>query len=183
MRIILASASPRRQELLKGLFADFEIIVSNCDENESGEPIEFVKKVSLKKAISINEDADLIIAADTIVVYDNKIIGKPADELDAIRTLTLLSGKMHQVHTGVTLLYKDNNELKHLTFCETSNVFFKKMNLDEIKSYVATGSPLDKAGSYGIQDGVVDKYEGSYTNIVGLPVEKLEQALKTIKIL
>lgn len=183
MKIILASASPRRRLLLKNLFDDFEIIVPNADENASGEPIDYVKEVAFRKAKAIQESADLIIAADTIVVYDNKIIGKPRDAEDAINTLTTLSGKMHHVHTGVTLFYKDNNELKHLTFCDTSNVFLKNMNLSEIKKYVATGSPLDKAGSYGIQDGVVEKYEGSYTNIVGLPIEKLEQALKIIKIL
>lgn len=183
MRIILASASPRRRELLRELFNKFDIVIPNTDEKAVGSPIEYVKQVALKKAEAIMEDADIIISADTIVVHDNKIIGKPKSKVDAIETLLTLSGKKHYVHTGVCLRYKDNGIYKTSVFHDTSSVYMKSMSEAEIKRYVDTGSPLDKAGSYGIQDGVVDKYDGSYSNIVGLPIEKLKIKLKEIKIL
>lgn len=177
MKVILASTSPRRKELLKEIFSDFEILSPNCEEKVSKSPIKTVLSVALSKAECIDEDYDILISADTIVVYKNKIIGKPIDELDAKNILSRLQGKTHKVYTGVCIKYKSNGIIFTKTFYDCSKVKMKKMSCDDISRYVETGSPLDKAGAYGIQDGVVKKHFGSYTNIVGLPVEKIKKEL------
>ncbi len=183
MKIILASASPRRKELLKQLYLDFSVLAPDVEEQAYGSPVEQVMQIAKTKAFAINEKADIIISADTIVVFDDKVLGKPIDKKDAFHTLTMLSGRSHQVHTGVCIRYSDGNEDKYTLFCDTSTVKMKKLSKEDIISYVEGGSPLDKAGSYGIQDGVVESFCGSYTNIVGLPVEKLEDELKKLNLL
>ena len=177
MKIILASASPRRRELLKEIFHDYTVEIPICDEKASGSPDEYVSSIAIQKAKAIQTTADIIISADTIVVFDDKILGKPKNEQDAIKMLNCLSGKRHYVYTGVCIKHLINNEYSYEVFYDKSSVFMRKLSQKQIHDYVKTGSPLDKAGSYGIQDGVVEKYIGSYSNIVGLPVEKLKQKL------
>ncbi len=177
MKVILASSSPRRKELLKEIFSDFEILSPDCEEKVSKSPIKTVLSVALSKADCIRKDYDILLSADTIVVYRNKIIGKPLNELDAKNILSRIEGKTHKVYTGVCIKYKLNGSVFTKTFYDCSKVKMKKMSFDDITRYVETGSPLDKAGAYGIQDGVVEKYFGSYTNIVGLPVEKIQKEL------
>lgn len=178
MKIILASSSPRRKELLAKIFTNFSIKKPDCEEIILENPKKTVKSLAKMKAMSIQCDYDLLISADTIVVYDNKILGKPLDRTDAINTLTTLRGVIHKVYTGVCIKYKK----KEKTFCEVfsvcSKVKLKNMTDEEVLSYVQSGSPYDKAGAYGIQDGVVEFYKGSYSNIVGLPVEELTKRLK-----
>lgn len=178
MKVVLASSSPRRRELLKEIFNDFIITSPDCDETLSSSPTKSVRTIAKRKADSVNCDYDLLISADTVVVYKNQILGKPENAQDAISILTKLSGKIHDVYTGVCLKYKVGSVVKEKVFHVRSRVKMKKMNCDQIENYVKTGSPLDKAGAYGIQDGVVDKYFGSYSNIVGLPMEKLKKELR-----
>ena len=183
MKVLLASASPRRRELLKDIFSDFEVTVPDCNEKATGSPKRFVKQIAKQKAMATKSDADLIISADTIVVYKNKILGKPKSQQDAISTLTTLAGKKHLVFTGVCLKYKKTDKYFYKVFCDKSQVFMKDLSQKQIHDYLKTGSPLDKAGSYGIQDGVVEKFVGSYSNIVGLPLEKLEKILKKLNLI
>lgn len=178
MKVILASSSPRRKELLKEIFDDFCSLSPICDESLLKSPKRSVLSIAKRKADSIKEPFDLIISADTVVVFKNKILGKPIDEADAKRTLYSLSGKTHKVYTGVCIKYKTNGSIKEKVFCAKSYVKMKQLTTSDVDEYVKSGSPLDKAGSYGIQDGVVKNYFGSYTNIVGLPIEKLRKELK-----
>lgn len=171
MNIILASASPRRRELLSRIFSDFEVIpaVGREDADPTLPPEEYVKTLASRKCgeVFAAHPDSLVIGCDTIVVFGDKILGKPADEEDAVNTLKTLSGKFHKVMTGVRVLspYKD------LSGVEITEVRFNALTDKFIEDYVASGSPMDKAGSYGIQDGgVVRSYAGSYTNVVGLPV-------------
>ena len=178
MKVVLASASPRRKELLSNVYRDFTVIKPSCEETVLPNPVKTVKNLSRTKADCIDADFDILISADTIVVQKGKILGKPKDKTDAYDMLSSLQGKTHKVLTGVTIKYSKNGKIHHDTFCVTSRVLMKKMSDNDIITYINTGSPLDKAGSYGIQDGVVDSYRGSYTNIVGLPIEKLTKKLK-----
>ncbi len=182
MKVLLASASPRRRELLKEIFYDFSVCSPDVDEKSNATPIAFVKEIAKRKANAVDLDADLIISADTIVVYKGEIIGKPHSKEEAIFTLKKIEGKKHNVYTGVCLKYRKDytSEFKIKVFSVKSSVYLKSMTEEEILAYVETGSPLDKAGSYGIQDGVVEKHKGSYSNIVGLPLEKLKKVLKRI---
>lgn len=182
MQIILASKSPRRKELM-GLFRlPFSIQVADADEtmDPTGLPKNEVAKVSLRKALAIPRSADdVVIAADTIVVCDGKILGKPADAQDAYRMLSMLSGKTHQVMTGLTVLCGKRS----VTCTEITDVCFRPLTDSEIRRYIASGDPLDKAGSYGIQSGAalfVEKIHGDYYNVVGLPVCRLQQILATL---
>ncbi len=177
MKVILASASPRRKELLKNIYSNFSVIAPKCEERANGTPSKYVMQIAKQKALAVEVDADLIISADTIVVYKGKILGKPKNIDDAIQTLFALSGKKHYVYSGVCLKYKNNHSFNYEVFYDKSIVHMKKLSQNQIYEYIKTGSPLDKAGSYGIQDGVVKNYEGSYTNIVGLPIEKLKTKL------
>ena len=182
MQLILASQSPRRKELL-GLFGiPFAVQVADIDEtiDPARPPYEEVARVSRQKAETIpRSDTDVVIAADTIVVCDGKILGKPADEADAFRMLRLLSGKDHQVMTGLTVLRGGT-----ATVCtEVTNIHFRALSDKEIAAYIRTGEPMDKAGSYGIQGGAalfVEGINGDYFNGVGLPVCRLGQILREI---
>ena len=182
MSIILASQSPRRRELM-GLFrVPFEIQVADIDETMDPQKSAFdeVARVSRRKALAISrKPEDLVIAADTIVVCEGRILGKPRDEEDAVSMLRLLSGRDHQVMTGMTVL-RDEQILSHT---EVTDIHFRSLSDAEIRSYVATGEPMDKAGSYGIQGGAAlfcEKMSGDYYNVVGLPVCKLGMMLKEI---
>jgi septum formation protein len=176
-KIILASKSPRRQELLRLMDMDFEVVLKDVDESypEGLTPQEVAVYIARKKAEAFDETIgdEVVLTADTIVCVEGQILGKPETAAHAIEMLQMLSGKVHLVITGVCLLYKH----KYNSFFDVSEVFFRKLSLEEITSYVAEYSPLDKAGSYGIQERIgligIEKIYGSYTNVVGLPTEKL----------
>ena len=182
MQLILASQSPRRKELLSLFRIPFAVQVADIDEtmNPARPPYEEVARVSRLKAEAIpHTDSDVVIAADTIVVCDGKILGKPIDADDAFRMLRLLSGKEHQVMTGLTVL--KGNTVKVCT--EVTDIHFRELSDKEIEDYIRTGEPMDKAGSYGIQGGAAlfaEKIHGDYFNVVGLPVCRLGQILKEI---
>lgn len=190
-KIILASASPRRRELLAGVGVTFQICRSNGEENITKEdPDDIVKELSLQKATTVAEERKLeegtvIIGADTIVFYEGKILGKPADEEDAVRTLEMLQGRTHQVYTGFTFLQKKEGKWIADSFAEKTDVTFYPVTEKEIRDYVRTGEPMDKAGSYGIQGkfGIYVKgINGSYTNVVGLPIGRLFYEAKKLGI-
>lgn len=182
MNVILASQSPRRRELLGLLRIPFTVRVADIDEamDPHGDPASEVARVSALKANAIPRSADdLVIAADTIVVCDGQILGKPRDEADAFRMLQLLSGRAHQVMTGMTVLYRD----KAVTHTEITQIHFRPLSEKEIRGYIRTGDPMDKAGSYGIQSGAAlfaDRLEGDYFNVVGLPVCRLSMILRQL---
>ena len=182
MQLILASQSPRRKELLGLFHIPFTVQVADIDEamDPSRSPSEEVARVSRAKAEAIPRSADdVIIAADTIVVLEEEVLGKPRDTADAIRMLSALSGRDHQVMTGVTVL----RGKKALTHTEITDIHFRPLSQKEIEAYVATGEPMDKAGSYGIQGGAAlfaEKMHGDYYNVMGLPVCRLWQMLQQI---
>lgn len=180
MNIILASQSPRRKELM-GLFGiPFTVRVADIDEtmDPAKAPYDEVARVSRLKALAVSRDkTDIVIAADTIVVLDNQVLGKPADENDAFSMLSRLSGRSHRVMTGLTVLQGD----KIITHTEVTEVFFRPLTEKEILAYIETKEPMDKAGSYGIQQKgalFVEKINGDYFNVVGLPVCRLGQILE-----
>lgn len=184
--IILASSSPRRRELLRQIGVEFKVIPAEIEEdngNEKGKsPIEVVKNNALLKAQKVAEmfsnSNSLIISADTIVVLDGKIIGKPKDEKDAINILKKLRGKYHYVFTGLAVFETPQN--RFLVSAVKSKVKMRDYSDEEIERYVATGEPMDKAGAYGIQGKgalLVEKIEGDYYNIVGLPLVRLYNLL------
>ena len=176
--IILASASPRRRNLLKTIVSDFEIITADIDEESSYKlpPLEAVLDIAKRKGEKINKSHpnDIVISADTIVVLNNEIIGKPKDSEDAKAILRKLSGQKHEVITAYCLFKNDQIIEKYVI----SAVFFHKLSEKLIDSYVASGSPLDKAGAYGVQDNekfpIVEKVEGSISNVIGFPIEEIE---------
>lgn len=177
-RIILASGSPRRREILTQIGASYEVIVSDCDENTScTEPSELVKSLSYKKAAAVADgltDKVIVIGADTVVAYGGTILGKPKDREDAKRMLTILSGRKHQVYTGVSVIIKEETgECRIITFAECSEVEVETMTERQIEEYLDTKEGNDKAGSYAIQ-GIfaahIKGIRGDYYNIVGLPV-------------
>lgn len=230
-KIILASASPRRRELLTQIGLDFEVVVSETEEKiTSTEPAKVVEELSAQKAEAVWEKLcsmtasqgsvtnaerldegsgvswtdegsevfepeqtsgetamtdTLVLGADTVVACDGKILGKPADTEAAAAMLTMLQGRGHEVYTGVTILYEENDERKTLTFHEKTIVHFYPMTDAQIREYVATGDPMDKAGSYGIQ-GFCARYirgiEGDYNNVVGLPVGRVYQELHGLRL-
>ena len=182
MQLILASQSPRRKELLGLFHIPFTVKVADIDEtmDSTKAPFDEVARVSRLKALAISRDeGDVVIAADTIVVCGGKVLGKPTDEADAFRMLRLLSGKDHQVMTGLTVLKGDT-----ATVCtEVTDIHFRELSDKEILAYIATKEPMDKAGSYGIQGGAAlfaDKMVGDYYNVMGLPVCRLWQMLQAI---
>ena len=182
MELILASQSPRRKELL-GLFKlPFVIRVADIDEtmDDLASPFDEVARVSRKKAMAVERTReDIVIAADTIVVCENKVLGKPRDPQEAVDMLTLLSGRDHQVMTGMTVLRGDIC----LSCTEVTDIHFRDLSQKEIAAYVATGEPMDKAGAYGIQGGAAlfaEKMVGDYYNVMGLPVCKLRLLLAQI---
>ena len=177
--IILASKSPRRKELLKKIYPSFCIRVSDKDEMATGDtPEEKCVSVAIQKALTVEHDEnDVVIAADTMVYMDGRYFGKPKDRSDAIDMLKTLSGKTHYVYTGFAILFCG----KVYKGYDVSEVKFKTLSDDDILSYIASGSPFDKAGAYGIQDGVVvESYKGSFDNIMGFPTEKIKEKLMTI---
>ena len=181
MKIILASNSPRRKELLKNANVCFEVIPSTCEEkiNFATSVYKLAEILAENKATEVfNKHGGLVLGADTIVTYNGKIFNKPKDEKDAINTLKFLSGKTHEVITGYALISKSVKIISH----EITKVTFNDLTEKLILDYVRTLSPLDKAGSYGIQDGydLVKSIDGSYSNVVGLPVEKIVEILREI---
>ncbi len=185
-KLILASGSPRRRELLSAAGFSFDVVVSDAEESmpDTSEPASVAKHNALVKAIAVAESAPqdmLVIGADTIVTLNGHIYGKPADEAQAAQTLAELSGKTHQVITGVALVMGD----AFFSFHETTDVVFKELSEETIAAYVATGDPLDKAGGYGIQSSgsaLVDHIDGDYDNVVGLPVARLSRMLAKLGI-
>ncbi len=248
MKVILASASPRRQELLKIIFEEFDVIPSQCDENiDFTTPEDFVKELSKKKAFDVYDrimddpfeirmkelrkkvnlaasiissdykedetgedekrilqlEADMnmfseinkndagdngdaiVIGSDTIVYCDGEMLGKPKDKADAKGMLEKLSGRAHSVYTGVCVIDSTEGEPKVLNFYDKTDVYVDTLSDSEIESYIATGEPMDKAGSYGIQGYFskhIGKIEGDYFNVVGLPVNKIYNELKKSRI-
>ena len=182
MRLILASASPRRKELLGLFHIPFEIRVADIDEtmDPRKKPYDEVARVSASKALAVcREREDVVIAADTIVVCGGKVLGKPHSEAEARDMLRLLSGRDHQVMTGVTVVRGDRVE----TFTEVTDLHFRPLSEKEIAAYVATGEPMDKAGSYGIQGGAAlfcTHMVGDYYNVMGLPVCRLGEVLRVM---
>ena len=182
MEVILASQSPRRKELLGLFHIPFTVRVSDADETmEPGAaPAQQVALVSRRKAEAVPRGADdVVIAADTIVVLGDQILGKPKDAEDARRMLRLLSGRDHQVMTGMTLL----RGAQCLTHTEITDIHFRPLTDREIDAYIRTGEPMDKAGAYGIQGGAAlfaSHLVGDYYNVMGLPVCRLGQLLRQI---
>ena len=178
--IILASASPRRRELLARMGVSFSVVAPEVDETVEAAPADMVRILCVRKADAVcaRFDDAVVIAADTVVSLDGRALGKPADEDDALRMLKALSGRDHQVITG--LCVTDTRTGRREIRVETSEVRFRALAAAEITAYVATGEPLDKAGAYAIQGGAaafVDRFTGSYDNIVGLPSEILREIL------
>lgn len=197
-QIVLASASPRRQELLKQIGLSFIVMPGIKEEKVTSScPVQVVQELSKQKAedvfarISADEKEGngipgakqaLVIGADTIVSCDGQILGKPADAADAVRMLELLQGRCHEVYTGVTVLAKEEK----FTFYVSTQVEFYPMRAAEIHDFVSTGEPMDKAGAYGIQGrcaAYIKGIRGDYNNVVGLPVGRLYQELKKRKLL
>lgn len=195
-KIILASSSPRRRELMAQAGFAFEVLVSEADETiETETPGEMVEVLSKRKAAAVAEEIKrqgfaeesvLLVGADTMVAIDGKKLGKPKDEKGAEEMLEELSGRTHQVYTGVTLIRLKKAENGSIlqesrTFSEGTDVSFYPLTKEEIRSYIATGEPMDKAGAYGIQGKAavfVKEIKGDYNNVVGLPIARLYQELK-----
>lgn len=184
MNLILASQSPRRRELLGLITPDFVVRVADIDETmDLTRPAsEEVARVSLKKAMAVErQTGDVVVAADTIVVCDGQILGKPKDQADAFRMLSMLSGRDHQVMTGMTVTRDDDV----YTCTEITDICFRELLPQEIRAYIATGEPMDKAGSYGIQGGAAlfaTELHGDYYNVMGLPVCRLAMTLRNMGI-
>ncbi len=181
MAIILASASPRRRELLKFITEDFTVRVSDAEEitDPALSPEETVKSLAVIKgeAVAAGFPEDTVISADTIVVLDGKILGKPKNEEDAFSMLSSLSGRTHEVFTGVCVICGS----KKTVFAERTEVTFHSLSAEEIRAYIATNEPADKAGAYGIQGKgctLVKSISGDYNNVVGLPVSRLNRILR-----
>ena len=198
MKLILASASQRRRELLEMCGYDFEIEVSSANEHiEESDPQRFVSKLAELKAADVFErlesmQADTgaeyskgetaVLGSDTIVYHNGSIIGKPVNEKDAIRILTELSGKTHEVYTGVAVITAE----KRIVECDITRVTFEKLSREEIEKYVASGEPMDKAGAYGIQGPFgmfVKEVEGNYFTVIGLPLPRTYRMLKSVGVL
>ena len=183
--VILASNSPRRKELLAGLDLPFQVrVLQNIDESYPADlPTEQIAEfISKKKAQAYEKtmaDDELVITADTVVILGNEVMGMPKDEADARRMLSELSGRTHQVTTGVTITTCE----RQTSFSVVTNVTFKQLSTDEIEYYVQNYHPMDKAGAYGIQEWIgyigVTALEGSYFNVMGLPVQRIYEAIRT----
>ena len=182
--LILASGSPRRRELMSQVGLDFTVVTSAAEENiKEMEPEDYVRELSSVKAQSVleqyadNEDSVIVIGADTIVYHKGEILTKPKNEEDAFRILKSLEGQIHQVYTGVTIC----SAHKNVSFYEKTDVWVYDMTDEEIRDYISTGEPMDKAGAYGIQGkfaAYIKGIEGDYNNVVGLPVARLVHELK-----
>ncbi len=186
-KIILASTSPRRKEIFEKLRLPFEVQTNDYQEdmNLPLPPADLAEFLSEGKAKSVAQDNPeaIVIAADTFVVFQDKVLGKPKTEQEAIDTLKMLSGKENDLITGVTIL--ENSANKKASFHEITKIFMKDFSEDEISAYVKTGEPMDKAGSYAIQDlGAlfIEKIEGDFFNALGLPLSRLAQELRKFNI-
>jgi septum formation protein len=178
--LILASQSPRRSEILRQAGIPFAVRPANVDESiHAGEqPEQYVKRVAQEKAKAVEASAaDIVLGADTIVVIDSEILGKPRDQADAIRMLESLAGREHAVMTGICLRHGEES----IADCAVTRVWLTPLTRQEIEEYVATGEPLDKAGAYAIQglaSRFIPRIEGSYSNVVGLPIELVSKRLR-----
>lgn len=186
---VLASGSPRRSDLLSGMGVTFSVIKPNVDESvrDGEQPEDYVRRLSIEKAHAVAHalaDETYVLAADTTVILDGEIIGKPNDENEARRMLLQLRGQMHRVCTGFTLLHVDNYTVQHeIARVECTYVYMRPYPASEMERWIKTGEAFDKAGGYAIQSVLfqpVERIEGSYDNVVGLPTEALTQALRDI---
>lgn len=183
-KFVLASASPRRKEILQILKIDFDIIVSEVDEEKivyMNDPSMYVQELALLKCSDVAKDLNnkIVISADTIVCLDDKILGKPHSEEEAEQMLESLSGREHTVYTGVCIMRTNDT----FTVCEAvkTKVFFKKLTKEKIRAYISTGEPMDKAGAYGIQGlgaTLIERIDGDYFNVMGLPLERTAHILE-----
>lgn len=182
--LILASASPRRQELLRQIGLKFQVVPADVDEQSQGEaPVQTVKELARRKAYYVAEQVrndGCILGADTVVVFEGRIMGKPGDREEAVSMLSSLQGNTHSVFTGVCAVKKQGKEIQEILFAEETKVTIYKMEMWEIETYADTLEPMDKAGAYGIQ-GIFAKYiqciQGDYNNVVGLPVSRIYQEI------
>lgn len=191
-KIILASASPRRKELLTQVGIEFDIVTSDCEElTTKTRPSEVVEELSYLKAADVAKKLDtsgkrlLIIGSDTVVALDDEIMGKPKDREDAFRMLKAIQGRQHSVITGVTMIFTEpDGREKTIVFSKETKVWFYSMNDDEICAYIDTNEPMDKAGAYAIQGlcaAYIERIEGDYNTVVGLPVAEICRALREYK--
>jgi septum formation protein len=189
---LLASASPRRKALLEGLGLDVIVRPADVDENcgNLSDPRKTSESLAIKKAMAIGSsmrptsDRRIVLGADTVVAYRHHLLGKPGDESEAMRMITLLSGKWHQVYTGLCLFDPDSR--KKLVGYEMTRVKFRRLTIDEVAGYISTGEPMDKAGAYGIQGYgslLVERIDGCYFNVMGLPLVKLNRMMHKMRIL
>ncbi|MBI5976834.1 Maf-like protein [Clostridium perfringens] len=190
MKVILASKSPRRVEILEKIVKEFEVVQSNFDENTidfKGDVEKYVKDLSINKAIEVskrlNEPSIIVIAADTVVFQNGKVLEKPKNEEDAFSMLSSLSGNTHKVYSGICLINTYDDTV--VTDCDCTEVKFSELNPRQIRNYINSGEPMDKAGAYGIQGlggAFVERIEGCYYNVMGLPLNKLYKALENYDI-
>lgn len=181
LKVVLASASPRRKELLSLIFNEYDVRPADCDEAlpegiKAQEAVEYLSLIKNKATVEICDENSLVISADTVVAVEGEILGKPQDKEDARRMISLLSGREHQVFTGVTLSLNGNFK----TFSEKTDVVFYRLTDKEIEDYISTDEPYDKAGAYGIQGKaglLVKAVNGDYYNVVGLPVARLKREI------
>ncbi|MFQ9511425.1 MAG: Maf family protein [Lachnospiraceae bacterium] len=183
--IILASGSPRRKELLNQIGISFTVNPSKKEEKiTTNIPSEVVRELSYQKAMDIAEqssEGSVVIGADTVVAYEGKILGKPKDRTDAQNMLRMLAGNTHSVYTGVTIIKKENNRCLEEIFYKETRVTMARMSEEEIETYVDSKEPMDKAGSYAIQGkcaAFIEKIDGDYYNVVGLPICEVYHRLK-----
>ena len=189
MRIVLASGSPRRRELMEQIGIRTEVMPSPVEERVTSDiPDQVVLELSGQKAEDVAEKTEgrdvLVIGADTVVASEGRILGKPGSVAEAGEMIASLAGKCHQVYTGVTLIYRDpSGEMRRKAFAERTDVYVYPMDEEEIRGYAGCGEPMDKAGAYGIQGrfaAYVEKIDGDYNNVVGLPVGRLYQEIKEL---
>ncbi|ELC8371679.1 Maf-like protein [Clostridium perfringens] len=189
MKVILASKSPRRVEILEKIVKEFEVVQSNFDENTidfKGDVENYVKDLSRNKAIEVSKrlnEPSIVIAADTVVFQNGKVLEKPKSEEDAFSMLSSLSGNTHKVYSGICLINTYDDTV--VTDCDCTEVKFSELNPRQIRNYINSGEPMDKAGAYGIQGlggAFVERIEGCYYNVMGLPLNKLYKALENYDI-
>ena len=190
MKIILGSASPRRKELLKEIFDEFEIVPSNFDEDSikqdetnPGKLVETLSKCKGEEVFSRIklEENFIIISSDTMVFCEGKLLGKPKDKEEAVEMLKMLENNIHTVYTGLFVLIKQEEKIEKILTHSKTDVYFKKLSDEQILEYIEKENPLDQAGSYAIQKGAkefVDRIEGNYNTVVGLDTEKLKEIIK-----
>lgn len=189
MKVILASKSPRRVEILEKIVKEFEVVQSNFDENTidfKGDIEKYVKDLSRNKAIEVSKrlnEPSIVIAADTVVFQNGKVLEKPKNEEDAFSMLSSLSGNTHKVYSGICLINTYDDTV--VTDCDCTEVKFSELSLRQIRNYINSGEPMDKAGAYGIQGlggAFVEGIKGCYYNVMGLPLNKLYKALENYDI-